>query len=104
MTATGNKQRSSGAGQVSSGGAGPVSAGFPVWVELRCSRCPEQIVGRHVDAGPVPHAWLSEAARSTGAVRVGSKWVCFSCVRQAARLKAAGQGAEMGKQVLAFKR
>lgn len=101
MAATGNIEGNSGAGQVSSNGQ--PAGEFAVWVELRCSRCPEQIAGQHIEGGPVPHAWLARAARATGAVRLGRHWVCFSCVRDAARKKRA-EGLRPSNQVLALHR
>ncbi|MCW3783577.1 hypothetical protein OM960_18720 [Defluviimonas sp. CAU 1641] len=73
----------SGPARITTPPAAARTAGFPVWVELRCSTCLDQIVGQSVADG-IPFDWLESRARLSGAVRIGKTWLCVSCLRRLA--------------------
>ena len=76
---------------------GPVSGArgqtlFEVWIEVRCTTCPEQIAGVFATR-EIPHGDIEIAARRAGGVLVGGKWLCRACAeRILERKRAAAQG------------
>lgn len=56
---------------------------FPVWVQIECASCADQIVGSEAQDS-IPHETLAQCATALGAVRAGRGWLCRGCLRDLA--------------------